>query len=99
MIADIDEKGKALRIRQIVDETDEGFDLLIRLNLAGVLSLTKRAAVELAPFGIRVNAICPGTIPTSLADKMGITAEQRSKLGGLQPMGRVGLPSEISVPI
>ena len=36
---------------------------------AGVIGLTKQMAVEYGPYRIRVNAICPGTVPTPLVEK------------------------------
>jgi NAD(P)-dependent dehydrogenase (short-subunit alcohol dehydrogenase family) len=63
---------------------------------AAVLSLTKGSAAELAPFGIRVNAICPGVVPTPMAERMGITAEQYAALPGLTRMGRVGRAEEVA---
>jgi NAD(P)-dependent dehydrogenase (short-subunit alcohol dehydrogenase family) len=64
---------------------------------AAVVQFTKVAAAELAPFGIRVNAICPGTIPSKLlAKQMGVTDEQIAALDDKQPIGRVGRPEEIA---
>ncbi len=64
---------------------------------AAVVQFTKVAAAELAPFGIRVNAICPGAIPSILlAKQMGVTDEQIAALDDKQPMGRVGRPEEIA---
>jgi NAD(P)-dependent dehydrogenase (short-subunit alcohol dehydrogenase family) len=36
---------------------------------AGVIGLTKQMAVEYGPYKIRVNAVCPGTVPTPLVEK------------------------------
>jgi 3-oxoacyl-[acyl-carrier protein] reductase len=62
---------------------------------AGVLGLTRAAAVELSPDGIRVNAILPGMIgtPASIAQFDDATiAERRSRM----PLGRFGEPEEIA---
>jgi NAD(P)-dependent dehydrogenase (short-subunit alcohol dehydrogenase family) len=67
----------------------------------GVSSLTRAAAISLMEHGIRVNAICPGTIDTPGlrlgAEKTAADpeAEMRSYLS-LQPMKRFGTPKEIA---
>lgn len=59
---------------------------------AAVLSLTKSSGVELAPRGIRVNAICPGTIFSEMMPRDGeFTGSTISKI----PLGRGGEPREI----
>lgn len=67
---------------------------------AGLVSLTKGAAVEYAKQGIRVNAICPGPIETPMyfaaVDKVAGAAE---KIAAGVPMGRAGKPSEIAYPV
>jgi glucose 1-dehydrogenase len=57
---------------------------------AGVKSLTKSAALALAPFNIRVNAIGPGFIATAMtADTLGETALEQNLIGQT-PMDRIG---------
>ena len=65
-----------------------------------LLSLVRSLAVELAPRGIRVNAIVPGAIDTPFTSKVGIPSEM---LGGLRrriidrvPLGRVGTDDEVA---
>ncbi len=61
--------------------------------------LSKSLAVELAPDGIRVNAICPVMGDTGmLADFMGVpdTSENRAKFVATIPMGRMSRPSDIA---
>ncbi|MBS1842520.1 MAG: SDR family oxidoreductase [Acidobacteria bacterium] len=63
----------------------------------GVLGLTKSAALEYAPQGIRVNAVCPAVIETAMADRAfgGDPAVNKAMLA-LHPLGRFGKPVEIS---
>lgn len=59
---------------------------------AATISLTKSSGVELAPKGIRVNAICPGTIFSEMMPRDGeFTGSTLSRI----PMGRGGEPREI----
>jgi len=63
----------------------------------GVIGLTKTAAIEYAPKGIRINAVCPGTIRTPMVEKM-ITGEgfNMEDFVRLIPLGRLGRPEEIA---
>jgi len=61
----------------------------------GVVSFTKAIAGELAPDGIRVNAISPGPVETDLARTVH-TPEFRASYLARIPMGRYGQPEEIA---
>lgn len=61
---------------------------------AGVLNLTKTAAVELAPLGIRVNALAPDALVTE--GLLQIAPDSIEHLGGMVPMGRPGRPEELA---
>ena len=67
-----------------------------------VLGMTKTAAVELAPAGIRVNAVCPGPIEGRMMDSIGEqaapgAAEQvREGYAAQIPLGRYGRPEEVA---
>ena len=59
---------------------------------AGVISLTKQMAVELASLAIRVNAVCPGIIDTPMLPP----AERTSNYLSSVPLGRLGRAEEIA---
>lgn len=59
----------------------------------GVIALTKVMAVELAPYGITVNALAPGAIETDLVKKMHTAETRRSYLSKI-PLDRYGTPEE-----
>jgi NAD(P)-dependent dehydrogenase (short-subunit alcohol dehydrogenase family) len=66
----------------------------------GVLLLTKAAALEWAPLGIRVNSIHPGFIETPMVATVMQQAEQgnamRDQMVAAHPIGRFGVPREIA---
>jgi NAD(P)-dependent dehydrogenase (short-subunit alcohol dehydrogenase family) len=59
---------------------------------AGVLNLTKTLAVELGPYGIRVNAIAPDY--THLEAMVGAEAPDEAAIGAKIPLGRYGEPAD-----
>ena len=60
---------------------------------AGLTALTKNLAIYLAPEGIRVNAVAPGTIRTRVWDSQEGGAE---RMKPLYPLGRVGEPEDVA---
>ncbi len=66
----------------------------------GINALTQQAAVDLAPFGIRVNAVAPGTIMTPLNEKVFREHPNPDELiatwNRAHPIGRFGQPEEVA---
>ncbi|MFH8738970.1 MULTISPECIES: glucose 1-dehydrogenase [unclassified Streptomyces] len=66
----------------------------------GVIGLTKSAAVEYAPRGIRINAVCPGTIDTPMvSDMLESQADAMAEILKEQPIGRLGRADEIAAAV
>jgi NAD(P)-dependent dehydrogenase (short-subunit alcohol dehydrogenase family) len=66
-----------------------------------ILTMTKCMALDLAPYNIRVNSICPGCILTSASyreiDRLGLTFEQwRDRVAPLHMLNRLGEPAEVA---
>jgi NAD(P)-dependent dehydrogenase (short-subunit alcohol dehydrogenase family) len=61
-----------------------------------VEGLTKAAALEAAPFGVRVNAVAPGPVDTGMLERFTATAERKNALIAGVPLKRMGRPDEIA---
>jgi NAD(P)-dependent dehydrogenase (short-subunit alcohol dehydrogenase family) len=62
---------------------------------AATMNYVKSLAKQLAPKGIRVNAVAPGPIWTPLQVSGGATPAKLEKFGGQTPLGRAGQPAEL----
>ena len=61
----------------------------------GLITMTKGFAKELAPYGVRVNAVSPGVIDTPYHEQFSTPEAMRAYVGGI-PLGRVGVPEEVA---
>ena len=66
------------------------------ISKGGVSQLTRVMALSLAPHGIRVNAIGPGSIMTDMLANVNDDPASRTRLLSRTPLGRIGEPSEIA---
>jgi NAD(P)-dependent dehydrogenase (short-subunit alcohol dehydrogenase family) len=67
---------------------------------AGVIGLSRFLAIEYAPFGIRVNCVCPGAVRTPMATNRWNSSDnpqQRyANTVAKHPLGRVAEPEEVA---
>ena len=70
----------------------------------GLVQLTRSLALELAPDGVRVNAVCPGGVLTPMIDRVAasyptdLDPKVQDRLHGLMPHGFLG-PEEVAAAI
>jgi NAD(P)-dependent dehydrogenase (short-subunit alcohol dehydrogenase family) len=62
----------------------------------GVIGITKSVALEYARKGIRVNAVCPGTVRTAMFERFAGSDEAVESMGAMAPIGRIGESDEIA---
>ena len=66
------------------------------VSKGGVDQLTKVMALSLAPYGIRVNAIGPGSIMTDILKGIATDQEAKNRLLSRTPLRRIGEPDEVA---
>ncbi|MFE7168370.1 SDR family oxidoreductase [Streptomyces sp. NPDC057616] len=74
----------------------EGVGAAMTAAKGALLPLMRSLALELAPRGIRVNAVSPGLIDTPVYARMGVSPDMLDAWGRDVPLGRVGAPADIA---
>jgi len=66
----------------------------------GVIGQSKSVALQYAPLGVRVNAVCPGTIETPMVARMtaGGELDPETAISSI-PLGRLGMPEEVAAAV
>jgi 3-oxoacyl-[acyl-carrier protein] reductase len=86
--------GRIVNVTSVVGTTGNPGQGNYAASKAGLVGMSKSLAYEVASRGITVNCIAPGFIETAMTDKL--TDEQKEKILGQIPAGRMGAPDEIA---
>uniref|UniRef100_A0A023FW00 Uncharacterized protein n=1 Tax=Amblyomma parvum TaxID=251391 RepID=A0A023FW00_AMBPA len=94
-------KGSIVNVSSVASRTANVPAAPYCVSKAALDHLTRCAALENAPHGVRVNAVNPGVIQTPIARSPEVSMEQHfkfmAKLGrDVHPLGRVGMPEEVA---
>jgi NAD(P)-dependent dehydrogenase (short-subunit alcohol dehydrogenase family) len=91
------ESGTILNISSMAAQYGLPFVIAYAASKSAIEGMTRSMAVELAPFGIRVNCIAPGFITTNMSSvALDKDPERKKKVLSRTPMGRLGKPEEVA---
>ena len=92
-------RGSIVNMGSMVGLVGQGKSGAYSASKGGIIALTKNMALDLAPYGIRVNCICPGWVSTPLVNAWFAMqpdeAEARAYVDSIHPLGRIASPDEI----
>jgi len=88
--------GKIINMSSIASEVAIEFQSHYMASKGGVRMLTKGMALELAPYGINVNALAPGTIETEMTRQDLEDSTIREEAIESIPLGRIGMPLDVA---
>jgi len=86
--------GRIVSITSVVGATGNPGQANYAAAKAGLVGMSKALAAEVASRGITVNCVAPGFIASAMTEAL--SAEQRERLAGAIPMGRVGTADEVA---
>lgn len=75
--------------------TSPGVSYGYAISKAAVVQLTRQAALELAPWGVRVNSIAPGPFKTNISRRGPLSPEDEARWATTIPLGRMGSTEEV----
>lgn len=88
-------RGSIINISSISGVRPQHEGLLYSMTKAALIMMTKSYALELGPHGVRVNAIAPGLIQTSLSEYYWKDETRRDGILARQPIQHLGQPREV----
>ena len=86
--------GRVINISSVVGTTGNPGQCNYVASKAGLVGWTKAMAAEIASRNVTVNCVAPGFIATPMTDVL--TDDQKAKINGTIPMGRMGSPEDIA---
>lgn len=86
--------GSIVNLTSIIGRVGKEGQTVYASSKAALIGMTRAAAKELAPKGIRVNAVAPGMIDTDMTQQLS-EDHHRAALGSIK-MGRIGQPSDVA---
>ncbi len=89
--------GRIVNVSSVVGATGNPGQGNYAASKAGMVGMSKSLAHEVASRGITVNCVAPGFVETAMTDKL--NDEQKAKILGQIPAGRMGAPEEIAAAI
>ncbi len=91
-------KGNIINISSMVGVVGQPNAAAYSASKGGQIAMTKNMAIDYAPYGVRVNVICPGWIATPLVEdwfrQQEDPAAAREYIYGQHPLGRIGTIEE-----
>lgn len=94
LLPHLTEGGSLVFVSSIVAMRGSAHGAAYAAAKAGLLGLTRALALELAPRGIRVNAIAPGYVDTAIL--AGDSPARRKTRAAEVPLGRIGTPADVA---
>lgn len=88
--------GSIINIASIAGLRPQWHSLLYSMTKAGLIMMTQSYALELGAKGVRVNAIAPGLIQTTLSEHYWKDETQRAAVLRKQPIQRLGQPADVA---
>ena len=89
-------RGRIVNVASVEGIRGSGLLPVYSASKAGVIGGTRSNAVELARFGVTVNAVCPGPIQTEMLAPLLADERYRAKLIKGVPMRRLGVPEDVA---
>lgn len=89
-------RGSIINIASIAGLRPQRYSLLYSMTKAALIMMTQSYALELGPKGVRVNAIAPGLIQTTLSEYYWKEEAKQKEIVDRQPIQRIGQPRDVA---
>jgi NAD(P)-dependent dehydrogenase (short-subunit alcohol dehydrogenase family) len=100
--------GRIINVSSMAGKTSWPATAEYSASKSAVIGLTRSVALDMAPYGVTVNAVCPGNVETAMLRQLAATAGPRAGMTAEEwllqrvsnsPVGRLASPDEIAGPI